>query len=149
MQSMRIWRNRRPFENAVLVTAPVCGLLLITLNVRPPSVEMAMPRPIRIGWELGFILVGLGGLLGLTWPGRVSTALGIELASMLLLGTLAGMYSVALMVMSGRMAIAATSFITAVAVGSWWRATEILLDLRRLIRNIDVDSGNCPTGGRR
>lgn len=149
MQSMRIWRNRRPFENAVLVTAPVCGLLLIIFNVRPPSVEMAMPRPIRIGWELGLIAVGLGGLLGLTWPGRISTALGIELASMLLLGTLAGMYSVALVVMSGRMAIAATSFITAVAVGSWWRATEILLDLRRLIRNIDVDSGNCPTGGRR
>ncbi|SCF20458.1 hypothetical protein GA0074696_3409 [Micromonospora purpureochromogenes] len=149
MQSMRIWRNRRPFENAVLVTAPVCGLLLITLNVRPPSVEMAMPHPIRIGWELGLILVGLGGLLGLTWPGRISTALGIELASMLLLGTLAGMYSVALLVMSGRMAVAAASFITAVAVGSWWRATEILLDLRRLIRSIDVDTGNCPTGGRR
>lgn len=148
MRSMRIWRNRRPFENAILITVPVCGLLLITLNVRPPSVEMAMPAPVRIGWELGLIAVGLGGLLGLLWPGRLSTGLGIELASMLLLGTLAGMYAVALAVMSGRMAVAATSFIAAVALGSWWRAAEILLDLRRLIRDIDRDGADMLTGGR-
>ncbi|MEH0827074.1 MULTISPECIES: hypothetical protein [unclassified Micromonospora] len=146
---MRIWRNRRPFENAILLTAPVCGLLLITLNVRPPSVEMAMPGPVRVGWELGLIAVGLGGLLGLLWPGRFSTGLGIELASMLLLGTLAGMYAVTLTVMSGRMAVAATSFIAAVAIGSWWRAVEILLDLRRLIRHIDRNGADVLTGGRR
>ncbi|MGK5444761.1 hypothetical protein ACSNN7_23445 [Micromonospora sp. URMC 105] len=146
---MRIWRNRRPFENAILITVPVCGFLLITLKVSPPSVEMAMPAPVRIGWELGLIAVGVSGLLGLLWPGRISTGLGIELASMLLLGTLSGMYAVALAVMSGRMAVAATSFIAAVAIGACWRAVEILLDLRRLIRTTDRDKAEILTGGRR
>ncbi|MFC4090320.1 hypothetical protein ACFOYX_15925 [Micromonospora sp. GCM10011541] len=147
--SMRILRNRRPFENAVLATAPVCGALLITLDVRPPSVEMAMPAPIRIGWELGLIAVGLAGLVGLSWPGRISTGLGIELASMLMLGTIAGMYAVAMAVMSGRLAVAAASFIIAVAVGAWWRAVEILLDLRRLVRGIEKARIESRIGGSR
>ncbi|MEW2383514.1 hypothetical protein AB0873_15680 [Micromonospora sp. NPDC047707] len=134
MPKMRIWRNRQPFQNAVVVTAPVCGVLMITLEVRPPSVEVAMPGPVRLGWELGLVVAGLVGLAGLLWPGRCSTALGIELASMLMLGTLAGMYAVSLAAFSGRMAVAAASFVTAVAIGSWWRSAEIVRDLRVLAR---------------
>ncbi|MGN9777093.1 hypothetical protein ACTMS0_15210 [Micromonospora sp. H33] len=134
MPKMRIWRNRQPFQNAVVATAPVCGVLMVTLQVRPPAVEVAMPGPVRVGWVLGLIVAGLVGLTGLFWPGRCATALGIELASMLMLGTLAGMYAVALAVFSGRMAVAAASFITAVAIGSWWRSAEIIRDLRGLAR---------------
>ncbi|QGN48283.1 hypothetical protein GKC29_16530 [Micromonospora sp. WMMC415] len=142
MPKMRIWRNRQPFQNAVVVTAPVCGVLMITLEVRPPSVEVAMPGPVRLGWELGLVVAGLVGLAGLLWPGRCSTALGIELASMLMLGTLAGMYAVSLAAFSGRMAVAAASFVTAVAIGSWWRSAEIVRDLRVLARPRQPYPGN-------
>lgn len=148
MPNIRIRSRHQPFEMAVLAIAPICGLLLIVLDVRPPSVEMAMPAPLQAGWESGLIVVGLTGLLGVLWPGRLSTALGIELAAVLVLGTLAGMYAVALAVISGRQAVGAASFITAVAVGSAWRSVEILLDLRRLVRASQLTRADpLPTGG--
>ncbi|MEU4781832.1 hypothetical protein [Micromonospora sp. NPDC023633] len=50
-----------------------------------------MPGPIQAGWESGLIVAGVAGLLGVVWPGRLSTGLGIELASVLMLGTITGM----------------------------------------------------------
>ncbi|WP_433553632.1 hypothetical protein ACQP08_10585 [Micromonospora zamorensis] len=76
----------------------------------------------------------MGGLLGILWPGRLSTGLGVELASVLVLGTITGKYAVASAAMSGRQSIAATSFVAAVAIGSLWRAAQIAVDLRRLVR---------------
>ncbi|MEU4552383.1 hypothetical protein [Micromonospora violae] len=134
MGYLRIRSRHQPYEIAVLAAAPLCGILLMTLDVRPTSVQTSMPAPIQLAWELGLIAVGVGGLLGILWPGRLSTGLGLELASVLVLGTITGMYAVALLVMSGRNSIAATSFVMAVTVGSFWRAAQIAIDLRRLAR---------------
>ncbi|MGI5522291.1 hypothetical protein ACQEUX_15240 [Micromonospora sp. CA-259024] len=134
MGYLRIRSRHQPYEVAVLVAAPVCGVLMLTLNVRPISVQTSMPTPVQVAWEIGLIAVGVGGLLGILWPGRLSTGLGIELASVLQLGTITGMYAVALVAMSGRQSVAATSFILAVTVGSLWRAAQIAVDLRRLAR---------------
>ncbi|MFC3503324.1 hypothetical protein ACFOOK_20435 [Micromonospora krabiensis] len=140
MPPIRIRPRRQPFETAILVAAAVCGLLLILLDVGPPSVELAMPPPVQTGWRIGLVAVGLVGLLGILWPGRVSTGLGIELAALLMLGTSAGMYALTLTVVSGRHSIAATSFVAAVATGSFWRSAQILLDLRRLARACSLES---------
>ncbi|MGW3602048.1 hypothetical protein [Micromonospora sp. NPDC005161] len=128
MGYLRIRSRHQPFEVAALAMAPVCGALLLLLGGRPTSVRMAMPVPIQIGWEIGLVLVGVGGLLGILWPGRLATGL----ASVVVFGTISGMYTMALLVVSGRQAIAAASFITALAVGSLWRAAQIAIDLRRL-----------------
>ncbi|MBQ1038552.1 hypothetical protein [Micromonospora sp. C81] len=111
---------------------------MMTLEVRPTSVQTAMPVPIQVAWELGLIAVGVGGLLGIVWPGRLSTGLGIELASVLVLGTITGMYAVAVVAMSGRQSIVATSFVIAVTIGSLWRAAQIAVDLRRLVRACEI-----------
>ncbi|MFG2010197.1 hypothetical protein ACGFNF_14110 [Micromonospora sp. NPDC048868] len=132
MPHNRIRSRHQPFEIAIMATAPVCGVLLIVLDARPQSVEMAMPGPIQVGWESGLIVAGVAGLLGVLWPGRLSTGLGIELASVLVLGTITGMHAVALAVVAGAQGVAAMAFIVAVAVGSVWRAVQIALDLRRL-----------------
>ena len=113
---------------------------MMTLEVRPTSVQTAMPVPIQVAWELGLIAVGVGGLLGIVWPGRLSTGLGIELASVLVLGTITGMYAVAVVAMSGRQSIVATSFVVAVTIGSLWRAAQIAVDLRRLARACELVS---------
>ncbi|MEU8254470.1 hypothetical protein AB0C06_09440 [Micromonospora inaquosa] len=130
----RIRPSHRPYEIAVLVAAALSGVLILTLDVRPTSVHLSMPQPILIAWELGQIAVGVGGLLGILWPGRLSTGLGLELASVLVLGTITGMYAVAVSVVSGRNSIVAISFMMAVTVGSFWRAAQIAIDLRRLAR---------------
>ncbi|MFF0467883.1 hypothetical protein ACFYPX_10710 [Micromonospora zamorensis] len=138
MGNLRIRSRHQPYEIAVLAAAPVCGVLMLTLDVRPTSVQTAMPVPIQVAWELGLVAVGVGGLLGIVWPGRLSTGLGVELASVLVLGTITGMYAVSLAAMSGRQSIAATSFVAAVAVGSLWRAAQIAVDLRRLAQACEL-----------
>ncbi|MFI6271917.1 hypothetical protein [Micromonospora zamorensis] len=140
MGNLRIRSRHQPYEIAVLAAAPVCGVLMLTLDVRPTSVQTAMPVPIQVAWELGLIAVGVGGLLGIVWPGRLSTGLGVELASVLVLGTITGMYAVALAAMSGQQSIATTSFVAAVAVGSLWRAAQIAVDLRRLAQACELVS---------
>ncbi|MET7747931.1 hypothetical protein [Micromonospora sp. NPDC005367] len=142
MPHNRIRSRRQPFEVAVLLAAPPCGLLLIVLDVRPPSVTLAMDTPIQVLWEAGLIVGGVIGLSGIIWPGRLATGLGIELAAVVLLGTITAMYAAALAAVSGRSGTAAISFIVAVSVGSFWRAGQIVLDLRLLAaasRTTDTD----------
>ncbi|MER7440367.1 hypothetical protein [Micromonospora avicenniae] len=134
MPHNHIRSRRQPFEVAVLLAAPPCGLLLILLDVRPPSVTLTMDTPIQVLWELGLIVGGMIGLSGIIWPGRLATGLGIELAAVVLLGTITVMYAVALAAVSGRSGTAAISFILAVSAGSFWRAGQIIFDLRLLAR---------------
>lgn len=134
MGSLRDRTSNRVYEFAVLATTPVCGLLLAVGGIRPHSLEVAMPDPIRVLWEFGLIVVGAAGLLGMFWPGQLSTGLGIELAAVLALGALAAMYVIAVLVFAGDQAVVAASFVGAVALGSWLRSAEILGSLRWLIR---------------
>ncbi|MGC5286428.1 hypothetical protein [Micromonospora sp. DT231] len=143
-------RNRakhQPFEVAALITTPVCGVLLLALDVRPPSVQLSMPEPIQLGWEVALIAVGVGGLLGILWPGRLSTGLGIEFASVLMLGTITGMYAVALVAVAGQQGIVAASLISAVVLGSFWRIAQIASDLRCLAHGHQCTTHRRVVGG--
>ncbi|MEH1031007.1 hypothetical protein ACWD6L_15000 [Micromonospora profundi] len=132
MGILRVRAKHQPFEVAALITTSICGVLLMTLDARPPSVQLSMPEPIQLGWEVSLIVVGVAGLLGILWPGRLSTGLGIEFASVLVLGTITGMYAVALVAVSGQQGVVAASLISAVPAGSFWRAAQIANDLRCL-----------------
>lgn len=144
MSSFQDRTSQRMFEFAVLITAPVCGVLLSVLHVRPQSVELAMPHAMRVCWELGLIVAGVAGLLGMFWPGQLGTGLGIELAAVLMLGAIAAMYVVAVLVVAGEQAVVAASFVSAVALGSWLRSVEIVRSLRWLIRLHHAGLDPCP-----
>ncbi|MFF5052979.1 hypothetical protein ACFY1S_07340 [Micromonospora sp. NPDC000663] len=134
MRYLRIRSRHQPYEVAVLATSPVCGILMLTLDVRPTSVQTSMPAPVQAAWEISLILVGVAGLLGMLWPGRLSTGLGIELASVTVLGTITGMFAVALVSLWNHQSLVTASFVVAVTIGSIWRAVQIAVDLRRLVR---------------
>ncbi|MFG1652407.1 hypothetical protein ACGFIE_21010 [Micromonospora sp. NPDC049275] len=132
MGHLRPRAKNQPFEVAALVTTPICGFLLLVLDVRSPSVQLSMPEPLQLGWEVALIVVGVGGLSGILWPGRLSTGLGIEFASVLVLGTITGMYAVALVAVAGAQGLVAASLISAVPLGAFWRAAQVAADLRCL-----------------
>lgn len=142
MGSIHERTSQRVYEFSILATAPVCGVLLVVGHLRPQSVEMAMPEAVQVCWELGLIVVGVAGLLGMFWPGQLGTGLGIELAAVLMLGAIAAMYVVSVLVVAGEQAVVAASFVSAVAIGSWLRAVEIVRSLRWLIRM--HHAGLCP-----
>ncbi|MFG1955431.1 hypothetical protein [Micromonospora sp. NPDC048830] len=144
MGSFRDRTSNRVYEFAVLATSPVCGVLLAAGDIRPHSVEVAMPGAIRLCWEFGLIAVGVAGLLGMFWPGQLGTGLGIELAAVLMLGAIAAMYVVSVLVVAGAQAVVAASFVGAVVVGSWLRAAEIVRSLRWLVRMHQAAADPCP-----
>ncbi|MFY1595500.1 hypothetical protein [Micromonospora sp. WMMD737] len=119
---------------AVLVAAVACGVALVATDRRPASVTAAMPATVQTLWEVGLVVAGVVGLVGICWSGTLSTSMGVELIGMILLGTVTAMYGVALYVVSGMAAIAAGAFVVAVAVASWARAVQVLRDLRRVGR---------------
>jgi hypothetical protein len=132
--AIRIVSGRHPFEVTSLATAVLCGSLLIGFDSRPRSVAVAMPDVLEQIWAFGLIVVGVFGLCGIGWRGRVATGLGVELGAMVSFGAVTGMYAIAVFVVSGVGGVAAGCFIAAVAVASWWRCFQIARDLGRLAR---------------
>lgn len=134
MRPVQITTGRHPFEVAVLVAALICGMALLATETRPRSVTAAMPAFVQAAWEVGLIVAGVVGIVGITWPGQLSTALGVELLGVAVLGTVTTMYALALYFVSGTQAIAAGAFVTGVAVAGWWRVGQISRDLLRVAR---------------
>lgn len=133
MRPLLIISGRHPFEVTLLLAAVVCGSgLLLLADTRPRSVSVAMPGVVQATWEIGLVVCGLLGLVGIGWRGQLSTGLGLELGAIVLFGTTAGMYALAIFAISGRVGLAAGTFVAAVSAASYWRATQIVRDLRRL-----------------
>lgn len=125
--------GRHPFEIAVLLAAVVCGIALIVTGVSTRSVATAMPGVIQGMWHVLLVAGGAVGLIGVLGQFRLEMRLGFEVAGVVVLGTAATMYAIALIAVSGSQAIPAGSFIAAVAVASWARAWQIVHDLRRAV----------------
>ncbi|MFC0504210.1 hypothetical protein [Micromonospora costi] len=134
LRPVQIASGRHPFEMAVLLAAVCSGVALVVTDRRPASVLAAMPATVQLLWEVGLIVAGVIGLIGVTWNGDLSTSMGVEMIGIILLGTVTTMYAVALFVVSGSAAIAAGAFICAIAAASWARAVQVLVDLRRVGR---------------
>lgn len=124
--------GRTPFEVTMFAAALVAGIALLVADTRPASVRTGMLPTVQVVWEYGLILGGLTGLTGVgrRWP-VLSTGLIVEMFGVCVLGSVTSMYGVALFVVSGLAALAAGSFVVAVALGSWWRMAQIVIDLRR------------------
>lgn len=131
--------GRTPFEVATLAALLVAGTLLVATENRPRSVTEGMPAPVQVAWEIGLVAGGLVGLVGVLprWP-DLSTGLLVELIGVATLGCVTAMYAIALFVVTGAAAIAAGASVTAVAVGSWWRVAQIVVDLRRAGRAVEA-----------
>lgn len=129
-RTLRIARGGGPFQVCTLAACLVVGLLLV---VAPPptTVQSAMPPLVQTCWQFGLIVAGVLGLAGAWWPGRFGTGLGVELAGVITMGTTTTMYGIAIAAIAGTTALAAGSFVSALAVASWWRTAQIIRDLRR------------------
>lgn len=132
MRPLLIVSGRHPFEVTLLTAAVCCGSTLLVADARPRSVTAAMPGAVQATWEIGLIVAGLLGLLGISWRGQLSTGLGLELGAIVLFGTTTGMYAIALLAFTGWGGAAAGTFVAAVSAASYWRSVQITRDLRRL-----------------
>lgn len=135
-RSLRVVRGNNPYQVCTLAAALTVGLALLCTSSQPSSIREAMPGVVQGAWEIGLIVAGILGLTGVAWRGRFGTALGVELAGVIILATVTTMYGIALFAVSPTAALAAGAFVVALAIGSWWRAWQIVRDLHRAARAI-------------
>ncbi|GAA5185839.1 hypothetical protein GCM10023322_30810 [Rugosimonospora acidiphila] len=133
MKFVRLVSGRNPYQVALMAAAPVIGGVLLAAHAQPPSVNIAMPVPVRTAWLVLLILAGVLGLTGVFWPtNRLEVGLSIEAAGALVLGCSVSMYAVAVLARVGINGTTTAGFTVAVAGGSWWRLAQIWADLRTL-----------------
>lgn len=133
VRPVQVTTGRHPFEVAVLGAATLCGISLIASGVAPRSVAASMPNLVQTLWQFGLIAGGVIGLVGTFWPGsKLAARLGTEAVGIACLGTATTMYTIALFTVSGMQALAAGSFVGAVAAASWARVIQIGRDLNRV-----------------
>lgn len=130
--------GRHPYEVAVHISMVVCGIALAITDQVPPSATAAMQRPVQVMWIGLLILSGITATVGAYWRGVAQTGMRVELAGVLLLAGGAAMYAFALFIVAGLLALAAGSFVAGIAAGSWWRAGQIVTDLRRIKQSKNV-----------
>ncbi|MFC6017208.1 hypothetical protein ACFP2T_13450 [Plantactinospora solaniradicis] len=132
MQPVSVVTGRHPYQVAIHASAIVCGIALVLTDRVPRSAAESMPYPVQVLWVALLVTSGLAALVGAWWRGRFATGLKVELGGVLLLAGGTGMYGVALFAVSGWAAVVAGSFVVGIALGSWWRAAQILRELRHV-----------------
>ena len=143
MRPVPVTSGRHPFEVAVLAASAVAGLLLFATDTSPGSVREGMPGAVQTVWQVGLVVAGVVGLVGLWWQGRrLDDGLAVETVGVGGLGTVCAMYTAALFVVSGTQAIAAGAFVAAVAAASWWRIGQIIKDMHRGVAAAEEDGEN-------
>lgn len=129
---LHIVSGRQPFQIAVMVASLFLGLVLAVTDTIPNSAQRTMHGAVIVTWIFMLVSAGTLSLAGIFWTGSFRTALRLEMAGVLLLAGGASMYVVALFSVSGWSALIAGGYVTAIALGSWWRGWELLRDIRKL-----------------
>lgn len=132
MPSIAITSGRHPYQIAVHVSAVFSAVAMVSAGEVPRSAQEVMSGPVLLLWVALLVLSGIGGAAILWWPGELRTALRVELGGVLLLAGGTSMYAIVLFAAAGLQALVAGTFISGLAVGSWWRAAQIVRDVRRV-----------------
>lgn len=129
-----ITSGRHPFEVALLVASVFLGITLTLSGRTPSSAAKVMPNAVLTLWIVLLTGAGIIALAGVFWRGNLTSGLRVELAGILLMAGGCSMYVVALFTVSGMAALVAGGYMVAVSGGAWWRAGQIVHDVRRLGR---------------
>lgn len=129
---LHIASGRQPFQVAIMCASAFLGLCLAVTDEIPNSAQRTMHDAVLATWIVMLVAAGGLSLLGTFWRGAFRTALRIESAGVLMLAGGASMYTVAVFAVSGWAALIAGGYVAAIACGAWWRAYELVRDIRKL-----------------
>lgn len=131
---LEITTGRHPFQVAIVAACPLASLAIIVSGNHPPSLDAALPPPLADVWLYALALGGIGAQVGAYWPGELDNGLILEFGGVALLGSMLTIYASSLILVQGGQAIGAASFLLSIAVAGWWRAGQILRDVRKVWR---------------
>lgn len=131
---LEITTGRHPFQVAVVAACPLAAVAILATGEYPPSLEAALPRPFGDVWLWGLALGGISAQAGAYWRGDLDNGLVIECGGVALMASMLTIYASALILVQGAHAVAAAGFLAGIAVAGWWRAGQIIADVRKVWR---------------
>ena len=131
---LEITTGRHPFQVATVAACPLAAVAIIATGNHPSSLDAALPPPLADVWLVVLAVSGLGAQAGAFWPGELDTGLLVEGGGIAVLASMLTIYASALFIVNGTTAIGPGAFLLALAVAAWWRAAQIVRDVRKVWR---------------
>lgn len=131
---LEITTGRHPFQVAVVAACPLASLAIIITGNHPPSLDAALPPPLADVWLVVLAVGGVAAQVGAFWNGDLDTGLIAEGGGVAVLGSVLTVYVAALFLVNGTAALGSGAFILSLSVAAWWRAGQIVHDVRKVWR---------------
>lgn len=131
---LEITTGRHPFQVAIVAACPLVALTIMLAEREPRSLDNALPAGFVNVWLAAIAVNGLICLFGIYWRHPLGWGLMVECGGIIGLGAMVTVYSAAIAALSGLDALASGGLVTGIAVACWWRAVQIIRDVRRLRR---------------
>jgi hypothetical protein len=131
---LEIGSGRHPFQVLTAVACPLVAAAVLISGQAPRSLDEALPGNLKDIWLIGLAVAGIVTNFGAYWRWELDTGLIVEGGGIALLGSMLTIYVAALFLVSGAAAAAAGGFILMLALGAWWRAGQIVRDVRKVWR---------------
>lgn len=117
-----------------MAACPLVSVAVMVTGAHPPSLDAALPSPLGDFWLATLALSGVVTTVGAFWPWDLDTGLLTEGGGVALLASMLTIYAAALFLVNGGAALGAGAFMIGIAVAGWWRAGQIVRDVRKVWR---------------
>lgn len=125
-----------PFEFIIMLFLAFGGSSTITHLGTPSSITKVLDEPILIIWSILLSVGSMVSVVGIMWPGRETTALVVEQIGLIAVSGASLIYAVVLIsqLENVKGASVLTAFVGGFGIAAIWRASQIALRQRAIIR---------------
>lgn len=124
--------GRHPFQVAIVAACPLVAITILLSSREPRSLDNALPAGFVNVWLAAIAVNGLIALVGMYWRHPLGWGLMVECGGIIGLGAMVSVYCAAIAALAGLDALASGGLITGIAIACWWRAGQLIRDIRRL-----------------
>lgn len=129
---LTITTGRHPFQVAIVAACPLVAITVLLSSREPRSLDNALPAGFVNVWLAAIAVNGLITLAGMYWRHPYGYGLMTECGGIIGLGAMVTVYCFAIAALAGLDALASGGLITGIAIACWWRAIQLIRDIRRL-----------------
>lgn len=133
-RTLEITTGRHPFQVAIVGACLLSSLAIIATGYQPRSVARALPDAFLKIWLGALAVNSLIALGGMFWSRPLRRGLVAEAGGLIGLAAMTSVYSASIARLSGWDALGTGGLVLGIAVACWWRAGQIVRDVRRLNR---------------
>lgn len=133
-RTLEITTGRHPFQVAIVAACLLSSLIIAVTGNEPRSLNRSLPQGFALVWLISLAVNAAIALFGMFSSRVLRRGLVAESGGLIGLATTTTVYSVSLAMLSGWAAVGTGGLVLGIAIACWWRALQIIRDLRRITR---------------